>query len=43
MPVSKKPRSKAALENLDEDQRRRSGAGQARDGELPGGDRRTPR
>jgi hypothetical protein len=30
-------------ENLDEDQRRRAAAGQARDGELPGGNRRTPR
>ena len=30
-------------ENLDEDQRRRGVARQARDGELPGGDRRTSR
>src|SRR3954453_280157 len=30
-------------ENLDENQRRPGVAGQARDGELPGGDRRTPR
>jgi hypothetical protein len=30
-------------ENLDEDQRRRAVARQARDGELPGGDRRTSR
>src|SRR5271163_1796681 len=30
-------------ENLDEDQRHRGVAGQARDGELPGGDHRTPR
>ena len=30
-------------ENRDEDQRRGGVAGQARDGELPGGDRRTPR
>jgi DNA invertase Pin-like site-specific DNA recombinase len=30
-------------DNLDEDQRRRGVARQARDGELPDGDRRTPR
>ena len=42
MPVSKKPRSKAALRTSTKT-RRRSGAGSARDGELPGGAQRTPR
>jgi hypothetical protein len=42
MPISKEAALENSPENL-EDQRRRSVARQARDGVLPGGDRRTSR